>query len=101
FQELRSQISTREPAPMTASSRSRPAYVRSFGVIVTRPCLSGISSLAPDRNTRKKCLFGLAVVEAPCIWVTLRSDSRRGYAYKHVSCILVITVPATIAADDC
>src|SRR6478736_122753 len=52
FQAWASQISARVPAPMTASSLPSPAYSRSAGGIVTRPCLSGTSSEAPERKTR-------------------------------------------------
>ena len=50
--EAASQISARLPAPITASSRSRPAYERRDAGMVMRPCLSGTSSYAPERKTR-------------------------------------------------
>ena len=63
---------------MTVQSLVSPAYSRSGPGMVTRPCLSGISSEAPERKTRMKSRAPRLVVGAWRIASVIRSNSSMG-----------------------
>lgn len=66
------------PDPMTTSWSPSPAYCRRIGGMVMRPCLSGSSSEAPERNTRRKSRAARPGRGALRIRSWMRSNSAEG-----------------------
>src|SRR3954454_8703826 len=79
-----SQISSRSPAPMTTTSRSRSAYWRRRAGIVTRPVLSGSSSKAPEKNSRCRSRAGALVNDA--LDRARASSSKRAFVKTYKQC---------------
>src|SRR5262245_11527843 len=78
---------------MTTQSRRRRAYSRRIGGIVIRPCLSGISSEAPEKSTRRKSREALLVKGACRTRSVSASKSLRDQTNRQRSWPFVITSP--------